>query len=110
MGLIVLFMSAPVLLPLIIIAMVLGLKGDEWFNHAPPRRNRHYIDIIDEGDYSGLYADDSDFSDIVHEDYNDDGGYSDYGDELYGGLPYGDGEIFLVDGEDYMDEYLDSVL
>ena len=104
MGLIVLFMSAPVLLPLIIIAMVLGLKGDEWFNHAPPRGSRHYIDIIDEADFSDLYADDSDFSDIVHEDY------SDYGDELYGGLPYDDGEIFLVDGEDYMDEYLDSVL
>ena len=104
MGLIVLFMSAPVLLPLIIIAMVLGLKGDEWFNHAPPRGKSRYIDIVDEADFSDLYADDSDFSDIVHEDY------SDYGDELYGGLPYDDGEIFLVDGEDYMDEYLDSVL
>ena len=104
MGLIVLFFSAPVLLPLIIIAMVLGLKGNEWFNHAPPRGNRRYIDIVDEADYSGFYADEIEFSDIVHEDY------SDYGDELYGGLPYGDGDIFLTDGEDYMDEYLDSVL
>lgn len=90
--------------------MVLGLKGDEWFNHAPTRGKSRYIDIVDEADYFDFYADAPDFSDIAHDGYDDDGGYSDYGDELYGGLPYGDGEIFLTDGEDYMDECLDCIL
>ena len=96
MGLLVLFISAPVLIPLLIIAFVLGLKGDEWFNHQPPRQKRsYYYDEID--DY------DDDCSPTRFDDAASyDSGSSD--SPLYGGLPYGDGELFLVDNEDLIDQ------
>ncbi|WP_027728633.1 hypothetical protein [Treponema sp. C6A8] len=66
----------------------LGAKGDEWFNHG-----RCYFDVIDEyeecePDYSSSCAYDSGSSDS----------------ELYGGLPYGDGQIYIVDNEDLIDQ------
>ena len=51
MGLIVLFITAPVWIPAVIILLVLGLKGDEWFNHQPPHQRRmYYYDEIDTRD------------------------------------------------------------
>ena len=48
MGLIVLFITAPVWIPAVIILLVLGLKVDEWFNHQPPHQRRmYYYDEID---------------------------------------------------------------
>ena len=104
MGFVVLVMCSPILIPLVIIMFILGLKGDEWFNHQPPRKRRvYYYDEIDEKDldddmleYYGVEKNDfiSDSSDCI--DSSD--------SELYGGLPYGDGEIFIVDNEDMIDQ------
>ena len=92
MGFIVLVLCSPVLIPLIIIAFVLGLKGDEWFNHQPSRQKRcYYYDEID--DYGSAHFDDA---------ASYDSGSSD--SPLYGGLPYVDGELFLVDNEDLIDQ------
>lgn len=96
MGFIVLVLCSPVLIPLIIIALVLGLKGDEWFNHKPSRQKRcYYYDEIDDydDDYSPTRFDEA-------EDYES----GSYDSLLYGGLPYGDGELFIVDYEDLIDQ------
>lgn len=96
MGLIVLVLCSPVLIPLLIIAIVLGLKGDEWFNHQPPRQKRcYYYDEID--DYDEDYSPDR-FDEA--EDYES----GSYDSPLYGGFPYGDGELFLADNEDLIDQ------
>ncbi|MDY3722111.1 MAG: hypothetical protein SOZ96_05895 [Treponema sp.] len=96
MGFIVLVLCSPVLIPLIIIALVLGLKGDEWFNHKPSRQKScYYYDEIDDYDY--------DFGSAHFDDAASyDSGSSD--SPLYGGLPYGDGELFIVDHEDLIDQ------
>ena len=104
MGAIVLFITAPVWIPCVIILLVLGLKGDEWFNHQPPRKRRvYYYDEIDARD---LDDDMLDYYGVEKNDYVSDGSdsiaSSDSG--LYGGLPYGDGEIFIVDNEDMIDQ------
>ena len=100
MGFIVLVLCSPVLIPLLITAFVLGLKGDEWFNHKPSRQKRcYYYDEID--DYDDDYDDDyspTRFDEA--EDYES----SSYDSLLYGGLPYGDGELFIVDHEDLIDQ------
>ena len=48
MGLVVLVACAPVLIPLLIILFVLGFKGDEWFNHAPPHNKGRDVYIYNE--------------------------------------------------------------
>lgn len=106
MGLIVLFITAPIWIPAVIILLVLGLKVDEWFNHQPPHQRRMYcydeIDTrdIDEDCYDE-YVDDFSHS-YIDETEHYESSSSDSG--LYGGLPYGDGEIFIVDNEDMIDQ------
>lgn len=106
MGFIVLVMCSPILIPLIIVAFILGLKGDEWFNHQSPHQRRMYcydeIDArdIDEDCYDE-YVDDFSHS-YIDETEHYESSSSDRG--LYGGLPYGDGEIFIVDNEDMIDQ------
>lgn len=104
MGAIVLFITAPVWIPAVIILLVLGLKGDEWFNHQPPRKRRiYYYDEIDARD---LDDDVLEYYGLGKEAFVTDSSESfDSSDtELYGGLPYGDGEIFIVDNEDMIDQ------
>ena len=100
MGFIVLVLCSPVLIPLIIIALVLGLKGDEWFNHKPSRQKRcYYYDEID--DYDDDYDDDYSPTRFDEAEDYESGSYDSL---LYGGLPYGDGELFIVDYEDLIDQ------
>lgn len=90
MGLVLFIIISP-----IILAFVLGLKGDEWFNHKPPRQKHYYYydeyDDFDEDDYRPSHVEEHHTS-----------GSSDSG--LYGGLPYGDGQIYIVDNEDMIDQ------
>ena len=104
MGAIVLFITAPVWIPAVIILLVLGLKGDEWFNHQLPRKRRvYYYDEIDARD---LDDDMLEYYGVEKEDFVSDGSDSIVSSDsgLYGGLPYGDGEIFIVDNEDMIDQ------
>ena len=58
MGLVVLVICAPVLIPLLIILFVLGFKGDEWFNHAPPHRTGRDVYLYNEdGEIVDMYRD-----------------------------------------------------
>ena len=101
MGFVVLVLCSPVLIPLIIIAIVLGLKGDEWFNHNPLRQKRcYYYDEIND------YDDYDDYDDYTFDRFEDaESYYSGSSDStLYGGLPYGDGKLFVVDNEDLIDQ------
>lgn len=95
MGFIVLVLCSPILIPMIIIALVLGLKGDEWFNHKPVRQRRYYYEEYDDfdDDYASTRFDEADSYDSGSSDST-----------LYGGLPYGDGELFVVDNEDLIDQ------
>lgn len=106
MGFIVLVMCSPILIPLIIVAFILGLKGDEWFNHQSSHQRRmYYYDEIDARDIDedcyDEYVDDFSHS-YIDETEHYESSSSDRG--LYGGLPYGDGEIFIVDNEDMIDQ------
>ena len=98
MGAIVLFITAPIWIPAVIVLIVLGLKGDEWFNHQPPHKSRvYYYDEYDardlEDDFRASYREEKDFYESNHSE-----------SELYGGLPYEDGEIFIVDNEDMINQ------
>ena len=61
-----------------------------------------------------IYDDDDDFEDDLLSDSG--GDFSDSSDmtasdgELYGGLPFGDGKIFMTDDDDFIDEFRDDVL
>ena len=58
MGLVVLVICAPVLIPLLIILFVLGFKGDEWFNHAPPHSKGRDVYLYNEdGEIVDMYRD-----------------------------------------------------
>lgn len=97
MGFLVLVLCSPILIPLVIIMFILGLKGDEWFNHQSGKQRIYFYDEIDARDVD----------DDIRESYFVDNDYStsdNYDSELYGGLPYGDGEIFIVDNEDMIDQ------
>ncbi len=78
MGLIVLFITAPIWIPAVIILLVLGLKVDEWFNHQPPHQRRMYCydeidardideDCYDEyvDDFSHSYIDEKNIMNLV---------------------------------------------
>ena len=97
MGFIVLVLCSPILIPLIIVTLILGFKGDEWFNHQPPRQKRYYYYDEYDDDFDDDYR-----SFCIEETEHYDSGSSDSG--LYGGLPYGDGENFIVDNEDMIEQ------
>ena len=100
MGLVVLVICAPVLIPLIIIMFILALKGDEWFNHSKPSKGRHYYYY---DDYDDKECDS--FSRNYHEpevkSSSDDGMF-------YGGIPMGDSTLYLTDDDDICDEFADE--
>ena len=96
MGFIVFVICSPILIPLLIILFVLGLKGDEWFNHQKPHQKRYYYDEYDD-DFDDYYRTSS-IQGTKH--YESDSSNP----ELYGGLPYNDGEIFIADNEDMIDQ------
>lgn len=98
MGTLVLFLTAPVWIPAVIILLVIGLKSDEKSKHQPScKHRRYYYDEIDSRD---LDADNG-------ESYPQDNEYNASGSSdsnLYGGLPYRDSEIFIVEHEDLIDQ------
>ncbi len=98
MGTLVLFLTAPVWIPAVIILLVIGLKSDEKSKHQPScKHRRYYYDEIDSRD---LEADNG-------ESYPQDNEYNASGSSdssLYGGLPYRDSEIFIVEHEDLIDQ------
>ena len=58
MGFVVLVMCSPILIPLIIILLIFGLKGDEWFGHGDPRRKGQYVYIHnEEGEIVDIFKD-----------------------------------------------------
>ena len=96
MGFVVLVMCSPILIPLVIILLVLGLKGDEWFGHGDPRRKGQYVYIHnEEGEIVDIFKDkagtvepticfdddDNDDEDLFDEDYDDDDWLDDEEDE-----------------------------
>jgi len=105
MGLVVLIVSAPFLVPVVIICFIIALVSGKKQGYS----GRYYI--VDEydawdvyGDYDDSFAS-HDFTshEVEHDDF--------FGtDLLCGGLPYGDGELYMEDdcaffdggGEDYL--------
>lgn len=100
MGLVVLVACAPVLIPLLIILFVLGMKGDEWFNHERPSSQKV--------DYN-LYDDEGNDLDSFSRNYDLDE-YQNNSDDgmLYGGIPMGDSTLYLTDDDDICDEFADE--
>ena len=105
MGTLVLFLTAPVWIPAVIILLVIGLKSDEKSKHQPScKHRRYYYDEIDSRD---LEADNG-------ESYPQDNEYNASGSSdsilfldtssIEKGLPYRDREIFIVEHEDLIDQ------
>ena len=94
MGTLVLFLTAPVWISAVIILLVLGLKGDEWFGHPDPSRKGQYvylhneegelIDIIKDknGTIHGTicFDEDDEEDDELFDDDDDDDYYDDLDD------------------------------
>ena len=139
MGLVVLVVCAPVLIPLILIALFLGLFGDKLFppkyhttyicnqdgeildmyeDHTRPIRQQPQAEIEyddfdddDDFDYDDDWDDDDDCDTIIYVDDDEFDSCNSYHEEpepqvtsdepmLYGGLPFGDGQIFFEDDGD----------
>ena len=70
----------------------------------------YYDNYCDNDDY------DDDYDDEFENDFPSDGGFSDSADgdssdgDFYGGLPFGDGKIFMTDDDDFIDEFGDDVV
>ena len=97
MGLVVLVACAPVLIPLIIIMFVLGIKGDEWFNHGKTyHSSSYYYDDDDDFDSFSNYHEEPEVQSSL-----DDGMF-------YGGIPMGDSTLYLTDDDDICDEFADE--
>ena len=98
MGTLVLFLTAPVWIPAVIILLVIGLKSDEKSKHQPScKHRRYYYDEIDsrdlDADNGESYPQDNEYNASCSSDSS-----------LYGGLPYRDSEIFIVEHEDLIDQ------
>lgn len=110
MGLIVLFISAPVLVPLIIGAFIYAIVSDKKRGCS----GRYYVvDEYDARDVFGDYGCGFIPYDFTHHECssNDMESHDSFGtDLLCGGIPYGDGELYMEDdasffegcGENYM--------
>ena len=70
------------------------------FSSKPSQHGTHYIYYDDDGFDSGDM--DGDFSSDGTADSDD--------DEFYGGIPFGDGKMYLTDDDDFIDEFGDDVL
>lgn len=104
MGTLVLFLTAPVWIPAVIILLVIGLKSDEKSKHQPScKHRRYYYDEIDSRD---LDDDMLEYYGVEKKDFVSDSSenFDNSDSELYGGLPYRDSEIFIVEHEDLIDQ------
>ena len=83
------------LITLIVVCAIIGANGASKTYHGT---SRFYYDEDDEDDSFGRGS----FS--SGESADDDDG------ELYGGIPFGDGKIYMTDDDDFIDEFGDDVL
>ena len=95
--------------------VVCAIIGASWSSDNTRNQHFHQTDKnpylangMDKADME-LLMEDSDiraeFGDEVETDfYDDDDG------ELYGGIPFGDGKLYMTDDDDFIDEFGDDVL
>ena len=85
MGAIVMFITAPVWIPAVIVLLVLGLNGDEWFGHSDPKRKGQYVYILnEEGEIIDIFKDKNGtfHGDICLDEDEDDDIYDEFEDKL----------------------------
>lgn len=99
------------LIALVVVCAIIGASGSSGNTRSPHFRrtdqNPYLVDGMDKADME-LLMEDSDiraeFGDEVETDfYDDDDG------ELYGGIPFDDGKIYMTDDDDFVDEFGDDV-
>lgn len=99
------------LIALIVVCAIIGAgssSGDTRKQHLHQvDRNPYLADYMDKADMELLMEDDdirTEFCDEVETDfYDDDDG------ELYGGISFDDGKIYMTDDDDFVDEFGDDV-
>lgn len=68
-------------------------------------------DDFDDNIFDDDYYDNDDYDDEFENDFSSDDGFSDSENmadsegDFYGGLPFGDGKIFMTDDDDFLDEF-----
>lgn len=97
---------------LVVICAIIGASGssgdtrNHHFRQTDP--NPYLANGMDKADME-LLMEDSDiraeFDDEVETDF-----YEDDEGDFYGGIPFGDGKIFMTDDDDFVDEFGDDVL